>query len=206
VNGTGIPWWQAEPRRLERDQADIGGHFSDLTLDLTGQGRWSGRLPMWPFERPAPDGLELLLDGRGLEVVLEYRSAYPAVFPFVYPTDPVPEFETWTQARWHVLGNGALCQFQTYADWDPTRPVSDLLLRAAAWFIEYTLLKAGLIDEMTLQGIWHDDSLDHLVTQAASDPARPADRAAVGAAPDPAPASEATGSCRAGHDGEGEQP
>ena len=35
----------------------------------------------------------------------------------------------WMQTRYHVLGNGALCLFQTQADWNPSSSVVELLLK-----------------------------------------------------------------------------
>ena len=167
-----VAWHEAEPDRLARDQADMAEHFPSFELDLTeGQGVWRGRLPAWPFDRPEPEGLAALLEPHGgLKVELAYVAAYPMVFPYVVPVDPRPSFETWTQARWHVLGNGALCLFQTVADWDPTSHVTDLLYRAAAWHVEFALLTRGAVDAMTLQGIVNDDSLDSLITEIALAP------------------------------------
>jgi len=161
-----VPWWQAEPTRLERDRREIEEAFPDLALTLEGEGYWSGRLPMWPFDRPAPSRLGDLLDGEGLELRLVYGAAYPIVSPSIVPLDPEPLFDELTQTRWHVLGSGALCLFQTQADWDPASSVVDLLRRAAGWRVEYALLKSGVRTDMTLAGIAHDDSLDGLIEEA----------------------------------------
>lgn len=162
-----IPWWEAEPSRLAKDRTEIGAAFPDLVLDMSqGQGLWQGRLPMWPFERPEPDGLSDLLGGQGLLLTLQYVPAYPVVYPYLFPLEPEPLPFEWTQARWHVLGNSALCLFQTQADWDPTSSAVDLLLRAGAWRVEYALLKAGVLQDMTLVGIVNDDSLDGLIAEA----------------------------------------
>ncbi len=162
-----VRWWQAEPTRLERDRRGIEEAFPDLALTLEGEGYWSGRLPMWPFDRPEPPRLGDLLHGQGLELGLVYTAAYPMVSPNIVPSDPVPLFDELTQTRWHVLGNGALCLFQTQADWDPASSVVDLLRRAAGWRVEYALLKSGVRTDMTLAGIAHDDSLDGLIAEAA---------------------------------------
>jgi hypothetical protein len=42
----------------------------------------------------------------------------------------------------------------------------DLLLKAAGWRVEYSLMEAGVIEAMTLRGIVDDDQLDHLVAVA----------------------------------------
>lgn len=162
-----ITWWKAEPTRLARDQREIEARFPDLALTLEGQGHWLGVLPMWPFERPEPPGLSDLLQGKGLKIQLSYSAAYPIVSPYVAPLGPEPLFEELTQTRWHVLGNGALCLFQTQADWDPNCTVIDLLLKAAGWHIEYRLLKAGVRTDMTMAGIVYDDGLDAVIAEAA---------------------------------------
>ena len=163
-----ISWWQAEPSRLARDRREIEAGFPDLVLTLEGQGHWSGHLPMWPLDRPEPPGVTDLLHGRGLGIAVSYSAAYPVVSPYVVPLDPKPLAEELTQTRWHVLGNEALCLFQTQADWDPSSSVTDLLLKAAGWRIEYGLLKAGVRTDMTMAGIVYDDSLDHLIAEAAT--------------------------------------
>ncbi|WP_142926661.1 hypothetical protein [Mycobacterium marinum] len=40
----------------------------------------------------------------------------------------------------------------------------DVLLKAAGWRIEYALMKAGLIDTMTINGIVTDTALDEMIT------------------------------------------
>ncbi len=163
-----IPWWQAEPSRLAKDRQEISAAFPGLGLSLKeGQGHWAGRLPVWPFERPAPDGLDRLVPA-GAHIVLAYTPAYPIVSPYVFPVEPEPLPLELTQTRWHVLGNGALCLFQTQADWDPASSVVGLLTKAAGWRIEYALLKAGAREDMTMAGLANDGSLDALVTETAA--------------------------------------
>lgn len=176
-----VAWWEAEPARLRRDREEMAAAFPDLTLLDGGQGRWVGRLPVWPFARAEPDGLRELTGGLGLDMELRYGAAHPIVSPAVVPLDPEPHPFERTQTRWHVLGTGALCLFQTQADWDPASSVVDLLIRSAGWRIEYALLKAGVLDDMTIAGIVNDDSLDGLIAQAAAnDAARDGDGAADG--------------------------
>ncbi len=161
-----VPCWQAEPDRLRRDTQEISETFPSLTYDDSAQGAWLGRLPAWPFERPAPPGLEDLVPA-GLELILAYGAAYPIVSPMIVPLDPRPEPIELTQTRWHVLGNGALCQFQTQADWDPASSLLDLLMKAASWRVEYALLKVGVLQHMSMTGIVSDGSLDLLIVEAA---------------------------------------
>lgn len=162
-----IPWWEAEPRRLEKDRQEIGEAFPDLVLRLDGQGYWTGRLPTWTFQRPAPEGLGRLVP-TGVRIVLAYTSAYPIVSPYIFPTEPEPLPLELTQTRWHILGNGALCLFQTQADWDPSSSVVDLLMRAVGWRIEYALLKAGACEEMTMASIVNDPVRDSLIAETGS--------------------------------------
>lgn len=161
-----VAWWQAEPARLQRDREEIAARFPTLTYDDSGQGAWWGQLPVWPFERVPPDGLDALVPA-GLKMILTYGAAYPVVSPMIFPFDPAPEPLELTQTRWHVLGSGALCQFQTQADWEPSSSVLELLLKAAGWRIEYALLKAEAATDMSMAGIVHDSSLDDLISAAA---------------------------------------
>lgn len=161
-----VPWWEAEPSRLTRDRDEVSSAFPDLAFVDEGQASWQGRLPVWPFDRAEPVGLDRLTGGQGLEFELAYGAAYPLVYPWIVPLDPEPLPLELTQTRWHVMGNGALCLFQTQQDWDPTSSVVDLLRQAAGWRIEYALLKTGAMQDMTMSGIVRDDSVDHLVTVA----------------------------------------
>lgn len=162
-----IPWWQAEPSRLERDRAEIAVACPDLDFEKEGEGSWTGVLPRWPFDRPEPLGLADLVGETGLRIELKYVPAYPMVLPVLWPRDPVPELIERTQQSWHVLPIGALCLLQSEADWDPRNSVVDLLLKAAGWRVEYALMKAGVIERMSTNGIVNDGTHDHLVPHAA---------------------------------------
>lgn len=133
---------------------------------MSGAGSWEGFLPMWPFDRPEPPGLSRLLGGVGMKVIVVYRQAYPMVAPRLYPVDPRPEPLECTQHRWHVNGDGSLCQFQSETAWDPRDSICDLILKAVGWRVEYALMKAEALEQMTLHGIVDDSSLDNLVTAA----------------------------------------
>ncbi|MCO1575620.1 hypothetical protein M8C13_07590 [Crossiella sp. SN42] len=165
-----INWWDAEPGRFARDRDEVTGRFPELTWTSSGAGRWGGSLPMWPLERPEPPGLWRLLGGAGLQVVIAYRQAYPMVPPRIYPVAPRPKPVECTQHRWHVNGDGSLCQFQTDTAWDPRDSICDLILKAAAWRVEYALMKAGALEQMTLHGIVSDPALDDLITTASETP------------------------------------
>lgn len=133
-------------------------------------GGWHGTLPLWPFDRHAPDGLDALTDGTGLEFTLTYPAAYPMVPPTIWPLVPEPEMVERTQATWHVLPSGGLCLLQSDGAWQPEASLVDLLLKAAGWRVEYALMKAHVIEAMAVSGIVSDSSFDHLVTQAATAP------------------------------------
>jgi hypothetical protein len=159
-------WWECEPRRLARDQREMSAAFPMLTWLPEGAGGWAGRLPLWPFARPEPAGLDVLTSGNGLLVQLRYGHAYPAAVPSVIPLDPEPDLDTRTQQRWHVLGDGSLCLIRDPAQWTGRESVVELLLKAAGWRVEYALLTAGVLPEMSLNGIVTDTRHDHLIAQA----------------------------------------
>lgn len=185
-----VTWIEAEPARLERDQRDVAVFEPSLKYIEPGasvgelvvaHGGWAGTLPLWPFDRPAPEGLEALIGGRGLDFVLVYPAAYPMVHPEIRPLTPQPEMIERTQATWHVLPDGGLCLLQSEGSWLPEASIVELLLKAAGWRIEYALMKAGAIEKMALSGIVSDDSFDNLVTITAT--------ATATATPDPSPVS-----------------
>jgi hypothetical protein len=164
-------WWQCEPRRLARDTADVAESFPDLQWHDADAGHWVGWLPRWPFSRPEPAALAGLVGEEGLRVDVEYGHAYPMVAPSIHPLDVKLGFLERTNQRWHVMGDGSLCLLQSHAEWDPRGSIVDLLLKAAGWRVEYALMKAGLIEAMTINGIVTDDRNDHLVTKALTIPA-----------------------------------
>lgn len=170
-----IFWPDAEPEILECDLADISTFASGLTYEppkveggrVVHHGRWIGRLPVWPFDRPRPEGLQnLVLEGAS--VVMSYSAAHPVLPPRITVIDPEPELEERTQHRWHVAPGGSLCLLQTEGDWTPETSPVELLLKAAGWRIEYALMKAGVVDSMTTNGIVSDPTRDHLVLEAAA--------------------------------------
>lgn len=163
-NNMPITWWQCEPRRLARDQAEIREKFPALEWQEQGAGGWRGFLPRWPFARPEPPGVAKLIGANGLEVAVVYGHAYPMVPPSIHPLDPKPGLLTRTDQRWHVMGDGSLCLFQDDATWTGRDSLVELLLKAAAWRVEFELMMRGAIERMTINGITDDDSLDHLLT------------------------------------------
>jgi hypothetical protein len=184
-SGRPLTWWQCEPRRLARDQAEISSRFPDLNWQPKGAGGWLGRLPRWPFARPEPPGLVETIGTQGLEIALVYGHAYPMVPPAIHPLDPEPDLIVRTDQRWHVMGDGSLCLFQDDAIWTGRGSVVELLLKAAGWRVEFELMRRGLIGAMTVNGIVEDPQLDHLLAEvAAAEPkASTTDAAARGSAP-----------------------
>jgi hypothetical protein len=159
-----IPWQEAEPHTLERERAAMAGAAPDLTWsDAPPAGGWDGVCPLWPFDRPAPGKLREFVGERAFTIAVRYEQAHPMVPPRIMPIDPEPAIAVRAMHRWHLNGDGSLCLFQTATDWDGTGTAADLLLKAAAWYLEYLLMLEGRIEEMTECGIVHDDSLDALM-------------------------------------------
>ncbi|WP_062995204.1 hypothetical protein [Nocardia mikamii] len=170
---TPILWVDAEPDRLQRDLtevADFAPHLMYCPPDPDSEiphGGWKGELPRWPFNRPAPESLDELIGTAGLPVSVAYRAAYPMVPPLIYPLDPVPTLEERTQTTWHVAPGGSLCLLRSVGAWLPEASITELLAKAAGWRIEYALMKAAVIDQMSVNGIVSDPSHDHLILHAA---------------------------------------
>lgn len=169
-----ILWMQAEPARLARDQAEVAAFAPlleycgpDLTADnAISHGGWVGELPRWPFDRAEPRSLDDLIGERGLRLAMLYSAAHPMVPPVVYPLDPEPLLMEQTQSAWHVAPGGSLCLLQSLGAWRPEASITDLLAKAAGWRVEYALMKAGVIEQMSIDGIVSDSSFDHLIAQA----------------------------------------
>lgn len=162
-------WWQREPELLERERAAMSVLAPELTWHAEGAGSWQGRAPLWPFERPTPQGLGLVLGGRRLHLHLAYGHAFPVAPPALWPLDPQPEPAQRLDHSWHVNGDGSLCLLQSAAAWSGREPAAELVAKASGWFIEYVLLSRGQIEAMTSTGISTDDSLDALISRAAAE-------------------------------------
>jgi hypothetical protein len=155
-----VSWVDDEPARFARELDAMPAAAPDL--QWTGSC-WEGLLPLWPFDRPAPWGLTEFACGRRFRVEVHYLESFPMVAPRFLPIDPQPEIAVWTMNRWHVAGDGSLCLFQNFTDWHPLNTAADLVPKAAGWFLEFLLMKDGVIDAMSTGGIAVDDSLDHLL-------------------------------------------
>lgn len=164
-----VPWFAQDAARLQRDKDEIGAFAPSLSFIAPGaeleEGGWAGTLPLWPFDREAPAGVDVLVP-QGLEVVIEYTSAYPMVPPNVHPVNPVPELCERSQSDWHVLPHGPLCLFQSVGQWRPEASLTEVLLKAAGWNLEYFLMKQKAISRMTESGIVSSPELDHFLTGA----------------------------------------
>lgn len=162
----------AEPERLIRDLREVTA-FAPLLkyrhLAVFRHGGWTGELPRWPFGRPEPEGLDELIGPSGLQVQVEYSAAYPMVPPTIYPVEPASSFWEQTQTAWHVAPGGSLCLLQSEGAWRPEASITELLLKAAGWRIEYALMKAHVIDHMSISGIVSDATFDHLIPEIAGD-------------------------------------
>ena len=110
-----IDWTIRDAARLRRDLADVAEFSADLqfeapdaTSDSCAQhGRWTGQLPVWPFDRPEPAGLGTLVPF-GLKVLVACRAAHPMVAPLVVPLDPRPDIREHSVHDWHVAPYGNL--------------------------------------------------------------------------------------------------
>lgn len=167
-----VYWHDAEPDRLRRDLAEVSRFAPGLAFRAgPGEGPgihhgvWSGHLPIWPFDRPEPPGLNGLVH-EGLACEVYCSAAHPMLPPRVYPTAPLPQVIERSQHTWHVAPDGSLCLMQSLGDWEPETSIVELLQKACGWRIEYALMKAGAMESMSLSGIVSDDSLDHLIGAA----------------------------------------
>ena len=162
-------WWQQEPGLLQREMAAMTALAPDLRWQPQGAGSWEGPAPLWPFERPAPEGLNALTGGRRLQVHVIYGHAFPMAPPTLWSLDPEPELAHRLNHAWHVNGDGSLCLLASAATWTGREPAAELVAKAAGWFVEFLLFSRGLIEAMTSTGIGVDVSLDALINDAGTD-------------------------------------
>lgn len=166
-----VLWTECEPARLRRDQDEVRAFAPLLEFQVPADdglphGGWVGVLPRWPFARPQPKALDELLGDEELQVCVSYSAAHPMVAPTIYPLDPKPSIWEQTQSAWHVAPGGSLCLLQSDGAWQPDASLTELLAKASGWRIEYGLMKAGVINKMSVNGIVSDPSHDHLIDQA----------------------------------------
>jgi hypothetical protein len=160
-----VPWYEEDSLRRQRDREEVQRFAPDLQVVEPSaedpNGGWSGRLPLWPFNRAAPEGIASIFPAGGLLVDIRYVPAYPMLPPEIYPIEPEPELYERSQATWHVLPNGALCLLQSVGQWQPAASLTELLLKAAGWHLEYSLMKQNIITRMSEHGIVSDSSHDY---------------------------------------------
>jgi len=160
-----IPWWEAEPSALAREReamVDVAPELEWQEHDL--ERSWVGEVPIWPFDRAQPPDLEAFLKGARLRLRIVYPQAFPIVAPIFYPLEPDPDPSRWTLHDWHLNGDGSLCLLQSASAWTPHATAAELVIKAASWFLEYTLVAQGHLSAMTECGIVNDDTLDHVFT------------------------------------------
>lgn len=164
-------WTDCEPARLARDQDEVHAfapllEYQSPADDGLPHGGWIGILPRWPFERPQPEALDQLLGDHELQVLVVYSAAHPMVPPAIYSLDPEPSIWEQSQSAWHVAPGGSLCLLRSDGCWQPEASITELLAKASGWRTEYALMKAGVIDQMSVNGIVSDPSYDHLIVRA----------------------------------------
>jgi hypothetical protein len=161
-------WMEAEPERLAKEREVMAELAPEMVwVDDAPAGGWEGLVPAWPFERPEPEGLAELLDGRQLRLRVEYRQAFPSAEPRLVPLDPDPPIKRRVLESWHLMGDGSLCLLRTADLWTGRETAADLVVKASGWFIEYLLMEQEAIERMTVDGIYEDDSLDDLIRELA---------------------------------------
>lgn len=154
-------WVEDLPGRLARELAEMRQVAPDLMWSAAA-GEWAGLAPIWPFERPSPPNLHEFLAGDRFELVIRPSPAHPAVPPAIWPMDPRTELVHCTDTAWHTNGDGSLCVVREHYTWTGSECCAALVPRAAGWFLEFLLMSAGMIEDMTVQGIETSTELDHL--------------------------------------------
>lgn len=159
-------WWEDEPDRMEREIAamlEAAPGLRWLTADEEPSGGWEGPVPMWPFDRPTPTGVSALVADEPLRVRIACGHAFPMVEPAVRPLNVDVPNAAFGWTTWHVLPNGNLCLLRESVAWDPRVAAAELIPKISGWYLEYQLLRRGLIDAMTESGLAADDSRDRLL-------------------------------------------
>lgn len=147
---------------------DVAPDLRWLDRDDEPSGGWEGPIPLWPFDRPEPAGLSVLVADQPLIVRIVCGHAFPMVEPSLYPCNVDLPNVAFGWTTWHVAPDGALCMLQESADWDPRCTASEMIPKASGWYLEYQLLRRGLIEAMSESGIVIDGSLDRTLAEAAA--------------------------------------
>jgi hypothetical protein len=163
-----ITWWQDDPERLDAELMAMGEAAPQLEWFDEGLGGWHGEVPLWPFERPQPRGLERLVGQRPLSVRVFCRPVHPMMAPIVRPLGVDVPLEALGYNTWHLLPSGSLCLLRGTAWWDPARLVADLIPKISGWYIEYHLMKRECLKRMPDRGVDLDDALDAVIDNCAT--------------------------------------
>lgn len=164
-----ITWQVAEHRRLEFEKEQMQARapsmaWIEASADLPSGG-WEGEAPEWPIERPAPERLSELLGDRCLKLRVAYSEGFPMDPPRLIPLDPEPDFDQRLRHELHLNADGTLCLLPLQSDWTGEGSAADLVEKASAWFIEWRALEVGLIDKMSDDGMYVDESLDKKIEE-----------------------------------------
>lgn len=160
---TPVSWLEVDPDLFEQEQSQMAEVAPGMAWTPAALA-WTGELPIWPFRRDAPQRLMEYLGDRRARARIMYSQAHPAAPPRVYITQPIIDPAVRSLHRWHVNGDGTLCLFQNTADWLMTAGAAEIVVKTAAWFLEFCLMEDGRIDTMTTSGIASDAVHDHLFT------------------------------------------
>ena len=158
-------WEDVLPNRLAWELSEMKQMAPELRW-CTHQRAWYGLVPTWPFDREPPEQLDEFLAGDRLEAIIKPSAAHPAVPPKILPLKPQPTHEQCTYTIWHTLGDGSICVVREYYNWTGAESCAALIPTAAGWFLEYLLMTAGIIDNMTAYGIESSGELDDLLIPA----------------------------------------
>lgn len=161
-----MTWWVAEPELFRREVKAANFAFPELEWSGEGSGSLVGNLPPWPFNRPAPEDLNVLLGDSPFRVRVQYGHAFPAVPPSVFPLAPSPDVQLRSFTDFHILGDGSLCLLREAEQWNTLSKTTDLILKAAGWRIEYALFEHGFLPKLTENGIVIDATLDPLIVKS----------------------------------------
>lgn len=163
----GITWWRDDRERLDAEVAAMEEAAPRLKWSEQRLGGWCGEVPLWPFGRPRPRGLERLVAGRPLSVRVSCWPVHPMVAPMVRPLGVDVPPEALGYNTWHLLPDGSLCLFRGTAWWDPARLVADLIPKISGWYLEYHLMKRGCLRRMPDRGVDVDGALDAVIDNCA---------------------------------------